>query len=76
MIKDNMVRIQITLSKAQAEWLENMCKKAGISKSKYISWTLVKSAEELLKILRLNSVFGNYTEEQIYQIAKCKWLDD
>lgn len=76
MIKDNMVRIQITLSKAQAEWLENMCKKGGISKSKYISWTLVKSAQELLRLLKLNSVFGNYTEEEIIRIASAKWIDD
>lgn len=76
MIKNTKTRIQICITKKQAEWLENTCKKAGISKSKYISWMLAKSAEEMLKILNLNTHFGNYTEEEIQEIISYNWIDD
>ena len=62
--------IRLTLPKAQAEWLENTCKKAKISKSKYISWCLAKKAEELLKVLNLNSYLGNYKKEEIAEIIE------
>ena len=62
--------IRLTLPKSQAEWLEKTCKKAGISKSKYISWCLAKKAEELLKILNLNSVMGNYSKQEIKEIIE------
>lgn len=77
MIKDTNIRIQITLSKAQANWLKNLCKKAGISTSKYISWILSKKADELLNLLNLNTHFGNYTKEQIEEIMKTNlWIED
>ena len=68
MIANYNKEIRLTLPKAQAEWLENTCKIAGISKSKYISWCLAKKAEELLKVLNLNTSLGNYSNEQIRQI--------
>lgn len=76
MINQNNKEIKITLSKKQAEWLENVCEKAKISKSKYISWLLAKSAEELLKVLKSNSNWGNYSDEEIQQIISTKWLDE
>lgn len=74
MISQNSKEIRITLTKAQAQWLENTCKKAGISKSCYISWMLAKSAEEMLKVLKNNSNWGNYTDEQIQEIVKTPWI--
>lgn len=77
MISQNNKEIRLTLPKAQAEWLENTCKKAGISKSKYISWCLAKKAEELLKVLNLNSSLGNYTKSEIKEIiTQPKITDD
>lgn len=76
MVKDTMTRVQITLSKTQAEWLEKTCKKARISKSKYISWILSKKAEELLKILKLNTHFGNYTDEEIQRLMQVNWIEE
>lgn len=74
MISDKNKEIRITISKDQAKWLENTCKKAGITKSEYISWMLVKSATELLKVLNQKTEFGNYTEEEIQKIIKTKWI--
>lgn len=71
-----MTRIQITISKKQDDWLKNICEKAGISKSKYISWCLAKTGEELLKVLKLNSHYGNYTDEEIQKIIKVNWIED
>lgn len=68
MISENNKEIRLTLPKAQAQWLENTCKIAGISKSKYISWCLAKKAEELLKVLNLNTALGNYSNEEIKEI--------
>lgn len=75
MISHKNKEIRITLSKDQANWLENTCKKAGITKSEYISWMLVKSATELLKVLNQKSLFGNYTDEEIQRIIKTKWIE-
>lgn len=76
MVKGSNIRIQITLSKAQANWLKNLCKKAGISTSKYISWILSKKADELLNLLNLNTHFGSYTEEQIKELMNINWIDE
>lgn len=76
MINKNNETIKITLSKKQAEWLENTCKKAKITKSKYISWLLAKSAEEMLKVLKNNSNWGNYSDDEIQKIISTKWLDE
>jgi len=75
MIKDNMLRIQLTITKKQHEWLEKTCEKAGISKSRYISWMLAKSAEEMLKILNLNTHLGNFTDDEIKEIIKTDWIN-
>lgn len=75
MISPNNKEIRLTISKAQADWLENLCKKAGISKSRYISWCLAKKAEELLKVLNLNSQLGNYQKDQIAEIIKTEGED-
>jgi len=75
MISENNKEIRITISKSQAKWLENVCKKAGITKSEYISWMLVKSATELLKVLNQKSQFGEYTEEEIQRIIHTKWIN-
>jgi len=76
MINENNKEIRITLSKSQANWLEKTCKLAKISKSKYISWLLSKSAEEMLKVLKANSNWGNYSDDEIEKIIKCNWLED
>lgn len=76
MISQFNKEIRLTLPKSQAEWLEKTCKKAGISKSKYISWCLAKKAEELLKILNLNSVMGNYSPKEIKEIIQPDKISD
>lgn len=75
MISEKNKEIRITISKAQAKWLENVCKKAGITKSEYISWCLVKSATELLKVLNQKTTFGEYTDEEIQRIIHTKWIE-
>ena len=76
MINQNNERITITISKAQAQWIKTICKKASITISKYISWTLAKKAEELLKVLNQNTTLYNYSEEEIKEILKTKWIKD
>lgn len=74
MISAKNKEIRITLSKDQAKWLEITCKKAGITKSEYISWMLVKSATELLQVLNQKTLFGEYTDEEIRNIIHTKWI--
>lgn len=74
MISNKNKEIRITLSKDQAKWLENTCKRAGITKSEYISWMLVKSATELLKVLNQKTLFGDYTDQEIERIIRTPWI--
>lgn len=76
MIAKNNKEIRITLTQAQANWLENICKKANITKSRYISWILAKKAEEMLKVLNQNTTLYAYTEEEISEILKTPWIDE
>ena len=46
-------RLDITLPKSQAEWLETNAKKLEISKSKFISWILAKRIKQIIEELRV-----------------------
>lgn len=46
-------RLDITLPKSQAEWLENNTEKMEISKSKFISWILAKRIKQIIEELRI-----------------------
>ena len=65
MISKNNKEIRITLSKNQANWLEKTCKLAGITKSQYISWIMMKKAEEMLKVLNLNTKLEVISEDEL-----------
>lgn len=67
MISKNNKEIRITLPKPQATWLEKTCKKAGISKSQYISWILIRKAEEMVKVLHQKT---DLTEEEVKELIK------
>ena len=46
-------RLDITLPKSQAKWLENNADKLEISKSKFISWILAKRIKQIIEELRI-----------------------
>lgn len=75
MIKESNERVQITLSKEQANWLKKFCKCHEITPSKYIRWLLSKKAEEMLLLLKVNKDYI-ITEEELKAIIQTKWLKD
>lgn len=70
MIKNDNIRFNITLSKKQYKWLSEICKKRGISKSKFINWILSLKAREMIELLNINK----YSLEELINIAKQEWL--
>lgn len=68
-------RVMITLPKKQAEWLTAFTKSRDITPSKYISWLLYYKANEMLILLKVDKT-NIYTEEELLEIAKTKWLDE
>ena len=74
MIKDNNVRITITLSKKQANWLEKTAKSRGISKSKLIKGFVSVKSREMAEWLILSKYSNNL--EELIKIAKYEWIDE
>lgn len=75
-IRKDKERIIISLPINQIKWLESMSKRAGISKSKFISWYLARKAYELYQVLKLNENKPSDEEmEEILDIVKTKWID-
>ena len=70
MIKNDNVRLQITFSKKQAQWLEKTSKKLGIEKSKLVRWLISKNIGNLL------STFETKDLQDLIKIAKTPWIID
>lgn len=87
MVSNKNVRIHVTLSKTQKKWLDNFCKKHDITPSKYISWLLVKKAQEMIRILHVSNYEMNieeiqemdeswkFDDEETLRIIKTKWVE-
>jgi len=70
MINPNNETIKITLSKKQINWLNEVCEKLQITKSKFIKFVLSKN---------LGNLLSRYSEEDIQwmiKIAKTPWLEE
>ena len=76
-------RLDITLPKSQAEWLETNAEKLEISKSKFISWILAKRIKQIIDELRiyeepdiitrrneLDNQINEITDEEINNLIK------
>lgn len=75
-IKQGKSRIIIALPDEQIKWLTAMSRKAGVTKSKFISWFLARKADELYNFLKFNDEKPSPQEmEQLLKIIKTKWLD-
>ena len=69
MIGKDSKRLYITLSKKQANWLEDNAKRLNMTTSKFVKWLIDKNIGHLINKL------PNEDLEYLIRIAKTKWLD-
>ena len=69
MIGKDSERLQITLSKRQANWLKTQSKKLNMTTSKFVKWLIDKNLGHLINRL------PNEDLEYLIKIAKTKWID-
>lgn len=62
--KSKNVRIFITISKKQYDWLSDFSKKKHLTKSKLISWLLAKKTKDVIDTLNLNT----HPQEEVKKI--------
>lgn len=74
-LKKNKKMLQVSISQEQYKWLDQFCKNRGITKSNYIKWMLCKKAEEMLLLLKVDPE-NRYTQDELEEIIKYKWLED
>lgn len=69
MIGKDSERLQITLSKRQANWLKTQSKKLNMTTSKFIKWLIDKNLGHLINRL------PNEDLEYLIKVAKTRWID-
>ena len=68
--QDKNIRIYITISKKQYNWLEDFASKKNITKSKLISWLLAKKTKDVIDTLKLDKQPLEAVEETSDNIDK------
>lgn len=68
-VKKGNTRIQVTMSKAQAEWIRTNAKRLDMSPSRFIKFLIDKNIGKFMSVLPQDKL------DELVRIAKTPWLD-
>lgn len=68
-VKKGNVRLSVTFSKQQAEWIKKNSKKLGMTTSRFIKFLMDKNIGKFISVLPQEQL------DWLIKIAKTPWLD-